>query len=112
VIADFVGDVLSGRDIVMLSDGSPKRTFCYAADAIVGYYKVLVNGRPGEPYNIGVERPEISMAELADRIVCLARRLFDYGGNVVRKQRRGRLPRGQPEQALPGHHESPDRTRL
>jgi nucleoside-diphosphate-sugar epimerase len=86
VIADFVGDVLSGRDIVMLSDGSPKRTFCYAADAIVGYYKVLVNGRPGEPYNIGVERPEISMAELAERIVCLARRLFDYGGNVVRKQ--------------------------
>jgi len=86
VIPDFAGDVLSGRDIVMLSDGSPKRTFCYAADAIVGYYKVLVRGRPGEPYNIGVETPEISMLGLAERIACLARQLFNYGGKVVHGQ--------------------------
>jgi nucleoside-diphosphate-sugar epimerase len=86
VIPDFVRDVLGGRDIVMLSDGSPRRTFCYASDAITGYYKVLVKGRPGEPYNIGVERPEISMVELAERIAVLARRLFDYGGRVVRSQ--------------------------
>ena len=45
VIPDFARDVLAGRDIVMLSDGSPKRTFCYATDAITGYYKVLVRGR-------------------------------------------------------------------
>src|SRR5262249_20204512 len=76
VIPDFVRDVLSGRDIVMLSDGSPMRTFCYVADAVIGYYKVLVNGRPGESYNIGVETPEISMAELAERIVALGRDLF------------------------------------
>ena len=42
---DFAKDVLAGRDIVMLSDGCPKRTFCYATDAITGYYKVLVRGR-------------------------------------------------------------------
>lgn len=83
VIPDFVRDVLSGRDIVMLSDGSPMRTFCYVADAVIGYYKVLVNGRPGEAYNIGVETPEISMAELAERIVTLGRDLFGYTGRVV-----------------------------
>ena len=84
VIPDFARDVLDARDIVMLSDGSPRRTFCYAADAVVGYYKVLVRGRPGEPYNIGVEQPEISMMELAERIVALARELFGYRGSVVR----------------------------
>lgn len=84
VIPDFVRDVLSVRDVTVLSDGSPKRTFCYVADAIVGYYKVLVKGRPGEPYNIGVEKPEISIAELAEHIASLARRLFGYGGKVVR----------------------------
>ena len=53
----------------MLSDGSPTRTFCYIADAIVGYYKILLRGEPGEAYNIGTEEPEISMAELAvDRV--------------------------------------------
>ena len=85
VIPDYASDVLEGRDIVMLSDGAPRRTFCYAADAVAGYYKVLVAGRPGEPYNIGVERPEISMAQLADKIVELARGLFGYRGKVVRQ---------------------------
>jgi nucleoside-diphosphate-sugar epimerase len=67
----------------MLSDGSPARTFCYVADAIIGYYKVLVNGKGGEAYNIGVEAPEISIADLADRIVNIARELFSYQGKVI-----------------------------
>jgi UDP-glucuronate decarboxylase len=86
VLPDFARDVLSNRDIVMLSDGSPSRTFCYIADAIVGYYKILVRGQVGEAYNIGVEEPEISMADLAERVVELASELFNYKGRVVRKQ--------------------------
>jgi nucleoside-diphosphate-sugar epimerase len=31
VIPDFVGDIMNGQDIGRLSDGSPRRTFCYAA---------------------------------------------------------------------------------
>jgi len=83
VIPDFARDVMSGRDIVMLSDGKPTRTFCYVADAVVGYYKALVRGRAGEPYNVGIDRPEISMRELAERVVATARELFDYSGRVV-----------------------------
>jgi UDP-glucuronate decarboxylase len=86
VLADFVRDVLAGRDIVLLSDGSPRRTFCYVADAVVGYYKILVRGRAGEAYNIGVETPEISVAELAEKIVTLARELVGYRGKAVRQQ--------------------------
>jgi len=85
VIPDFARDVIAGRDVVMLSDGSPKRTFCYSADAIAGYYKVLVRGRPGEPYNVGVEKPEISMLELAERITALGREFLGYRGRVVRQ---------------------------
>ncbi|MBK7947550.1 MAG: NAD-dependent epimerase/dehydratase family protein [Deltaproteobacteria bacterium] len=86
VIPDFARDILNGRDIVMLSDGAAMRTFCYSADAIAGYYKTLVNGRPGEAYNIGVETPEISMLELADRMVALGTELFGYRGRLVRKE--------------------------
>ena len=85
VLPDFARDVFAGRDIVMRSDGSPKRTFCYVSDAVTGYYKVLVKGRPGEAYNIGTERPEISIAELADKVAALARDNFGYKGKVVRK---------------------------
>ncbi len=84
VIPDFARDILAGRDIIMLSDGSPSRTFCYVADAIVGYYKILVKGRGGEAYNIGVEKPEISIVDLAQRMVSLAKGLFDYKGKFVR----------------------------
>jgi nucleoside-diphosphate-sugar epimerase len=83
VLPDFARDVLAGRDIILLSDGSPTRTFCYIADAIVGYYKILVKGKPGEAYNIGAEKPEISMANLAERVTDLAKELFDYQGKVV-----------------------------
>lgn len=85
---DFSRNILRGEDIVMLSDGTPTRTFCYVADAIVGYVKILVRGRKGEAYNIGVDGPEISIADLADRFVDAGRELFDYNGTVVHKTAR------------------------
>jgi UDP-glucuronate decarboxylase len=85
VIPDLARDVLEGRDVTLLSDGSATRTFCYVADAVIGYFKILARGRAGEPYNIGTEEPEVSMTELADRIVALARDLVGYAGKVVRR---------------------------
>ena len=84
VIADFARDIIRGKDVVLLSSGRPTRTFCYVADAIVGYYKILVRGRPGEAYNIGTEAPEISMDGLAELVVRLARERAGYTGRVVR----------------------------
>ena len=86
VIADFGRAVMEERDITMFSDGRPLRTFCYVADAVAGYYKVLLRGRPGEAYNIGTDGPEISMAELAERMTKLGRQEFGYQGSVVREQ--------------------------
>ncbi len=83
VIPDFARNILAGEDIVMLSSGTPTRTFCYVADAVAGYIKALVRGRPGEPYNIGTESPEISMAELADRLAAIGRDEVGYEGRVV-----------------------------
>ncbi|MDO5103921.1 MAG: NAD-dependent epimerase/dehydratase family protein [Lautropia sp.] len=85
VLPDFARDVLAGRDIVMLSDGSPTRTFCYITDALSGYLRVLVNGRRGEPYNIGIETPEITMRELAEKVRKLANELWGYEGKVIHK---------------------------
>ena len=83
VIPDFARNILENENIVMLSDGKPTRTFCYVADAVVGYYKVLVNGRNGNAYNIGTESPEISMADLARMMAEQARHLFGYNGRVI-----------------------------
>jgi nucleoside-diphosphate-sugar epimerase len=84
-LPDFARNVMNGKDIVLLSDGAPRRTFCYVADAVIGYYKILVRGRAGEPYNIGVENPEISVFELAEKVVAMSGRLFGYKGRIVRQ---------------------------
>lgn len=83
VLPDFARDVFAGRDIIMYSDGTPTRTFCYIADAIIGYFKILVRGRPGEAYNIGVDAPEISIAGIAEKVMVLAKEIFGYRGKVV-----------------------------
>jgi len=83
VLPDFVRNVLNKEDIVMLSDGAPTRTFCYIADAITGYYKILLRGHNGESYNIGIDKPEISMRELAERVIDGGRELWGYEGKLV-----------------------------
>ncbi|MEW6096634.1 MAG: NAD-dependent epimerase/dehydratase family protein [bacterium] len=85
VIPDFARNIFANEDIIMLSDGSPTRTFCYVADAIVGYYKILINGHSGEAYNVGVEEPEISIMELAEQMMDIGKRHFEYTGKIVHK---------------------------
>ena len=85
VLPDFARDALAGRDIVMLSDGKPTRTFCYITDSLSGYLKVLVRGRRGEPYNIGTETPELSMRALADKVQQFSKELWGYEGRVIQK---------------------------
>ncbi|MBF7067990.1 NAD-dependent epimerase/dehydratase family protein [Campylobacter volucris] len=62
--ADFAKAVLDKKDIAIFSDGKPTRTFCYIADAIVGYLKVLVYGE-FDYFNIGIDQPEISVKDLS-----------------------------------------------
>jgi UDP-glucuronate decarboxylase len=85
VVPDFAQNIFSRKDIVMFSDGTPTRTFCYVADAIIGYYKILVNGRPGEAYNIGVTEPEISIMELAELLADIGRNHFGYSGKIIKR---------------------------
>lgn len=86
VISDFANDILHDRNITLHSQGSPTRTFCYIADAILGYIKMLIKGKNGESYNIGVEKPEISMYDLAQKMRVIAKEQFNYSGKVVRRK--------------------------
>lgn len=82
VPADFAKAVLNNQDIEILSDGSPTRTFCYISDAIAGYLKVLLYGK-FDYFNIGIDKPEISIKTLADIYAKTAKELFNYDINVI-----------------------------
>jgi len=85
VIADFSRNILQNKDIIMFSNGNPSRTFCYVVDGLVGYLKILARGRNSEAYNIGTEKPEISMKDLALKMARIGRQEFGYKGKVITK---------------------------
>ncbi|MGL6153828.1 MAG: NAD-dependent epimerase/dehydratase family protein [Cetobacterium sp.] len=68
VFMDFIEDVINERNIQIKSSGEAKRAFCYIADAVIGYLKVLLTGTNGEAYNVGNSYQEVSVLELANRI--------------------------------------------
>lgn len=71
VFADFVKCVINKKDIRLTSDGSALRAFCYLSDATIGFIKVLISGVPGEAYNIGNPKEEISIINLAYTLIDL-----------------------------------------
>lgn len=86
VIPDFAKNILENKDIVMYSNGSPSRTFCYITDALVGYIKILVKGKKGEAYNIGVDKPEITVHGLALKMSEIGKKELNFSGKVQIKQ--------------------------
>lgn len=84
VPADFANAVRQGRDIKIFSDGSPTRTFCYVSDAVAGYFKCLLYASEGfAAFNIGMDRPEISIRQLAEIYVQAGREIWGYPGKIT-----------------------------
>lgn len=81
VSADFEKAVFFNEDIIILSDGAPTRTFCYIADAVVGYLKILLYGKY-DFFNIGIESPELTMTELAELYQKIGIKMMDYTGDI------------------------------
>lgn len=71
VYADFIASILHNRDIVMNSDGTAIRAFCYLADAVQGFFTILLKGENGQAYNIGNPQCETSILSLATQLVNL-----------------------------------------
>jgi UDP-glucuronate decarboxylase len=80
VLPNFAARIAKGLPLQVYGDGKQTRTYCYVTDAIDGFLRALVLGRPGEPYNIGNPRPELSVLELAEAIGAAVVRVEDVNG--------------------------------
>ncbi len=82
VPADFAKNIVDGKDLTILSSGTPRRTFCYIADAVAGYLKILLHGKY-DYFNIGIDKPEISVAQFAEIYRDAGQKILGYKGKVT-----------------------------
>ncbi len=68
VLPNFASQIAGSRPLTVYGTGHQTRTYCYLSDAIIGFILALLRGVPGEPYNIGNPKPEISVLELVEII--------------------------------------------
>jgi UDP-glucuronate decarboxylase len=68
VVPTLIGMGLAGQRLALESDGRATRTYGYVSDATVALLRLLLSNHDGQAFNVGSDRPEISMLALAQEI--------------------------------------------
>ncbi len=81
-IGNFLSAAMAGREIIIKGDGTPYRSYLYAADMAAWLWAVLIRGASLKAYNVGSDE-SLSIADLAARISWILR----SNSKIVTKQK-------------------------
>lgn len=82
VVIEFIKNALQGRPLEIMGDGSQTRSFCYVDDLVEGLIRMMNSDKEG-PTNLGNDKTEMTVKELADFILELTTR----SGKVIHKEK-------------------------
>ena len=87
VIFQFINKALNNEDIVLKSKGDQYFSYLYIADTVGGILNIMINGENGEVYNLGNEKSDIHLSDLAKIIANNAGRqvVFDLPDEIESK---------------------------
>lgn len=97
VVPKFLFQALGGKPITVHLPGLQTRTFTYVTDGVIGFFKVLLEGKNGEAYNIGRDSGEIRMADLADKV----NEIFNNKLEISKVEMPQEYPSDQAQRRLP-----------
>ena len=71
-ISQFIHKAAAGEDIVLKSKGDQLFSYTYAEDAAAAVLLIMLNGEPGEAYNVSDSGSVLTLAELAGILADIA----------------------------------------
>jgi dTDP-glucose 4,6-dehydratase len=77
-IGNFIRETLNGDPIHITGDGSPRRSYMYAADLAIWLLTILVKGQSARPYNVGSEH-DVSIYDTAVEV----RRIVNPASDII-----------------------------
>jgi UDP-glucuronate decarboxylase len=70
VVSNFIVQALAGEPLTLFGDGRQTRSFCYVDDLVDGLVRLMADGVPPGPINLG-NPTEFTVAELANKVLDL-----------------------------------------
>ena len=97
-VGNFIRDALRGGPVRISGDGTPHRSYLYAADLAIWLWTILLRGKTAYPYNVGSPH-DLTIADLAQTVVGIV-----APGTTIEIAR-------QPNLSVPSLHYVPSTTR-